>query len=125
MTQTKPSSISRYLASTLLAAWNSCDLATLGNALDQAANADKTDLPCWERERIEVLQGIAETIDRWQRETRRAGQVDLDVSVNLLSHLAQQRDARDSWRPLPVFPREVGRSEKPAFFQSRQCAPRG
>jgi hypothetical protein len=91
MTQTNPSAVSLYFASSLLAAWDSGDLATLNNALGQTASADKTRLPGCERERIEVVQGIAETIDAWQREIRWVGQVDLEVSLGLLGNVARPR----------------------------------
>ena len=119
MTQTKPSIVSQQYASSLLAAWNTGDLAGLDNALDRTANADKTGLRPCEWERVELVQGIAETIDAWQRETRWVGPADLDVSLRLLGNLARHQVTREGWPAMPPTfgPREVYQSERLVFAQ--------
>src|SRR5580704_10478784 len=109
MTQTKPSIVSQQFASSLLTAWNTGDLAGLDNALDRTVNADKSGLRPCEWERVELLQGIAETIDSWQRQTRWIDHADLDISLRLLGNLARRQDTREEWSAMPpgFHPREV------------------
>jgi hypothetical protein len=100
MTQTKPLGVSQHYASSLRAAWDSGDPTTLSYALDQTENAYDARLTGCEREKIELVQSIAATIDVWLRQVRWVGQADLEVSLELLSNLAQPRAARESWPAL-------------------------
>ena len=92
MKKMKSSSASEQHARMLLSAWNSGDLRRLRETLTQAGNSGES--AGWplsgaeELERMEVLATIADALRNWLRRGGEAPAEDLQVSVQLLRHLA-------------------------------------
>jgi hypothetical protein len=92
MPKTKSEPVSEQQARILLSAWNSGDLRRLGETLTEVG--DSTEPTGWpligreEYERMEVLATIADTFRNWLRCGGEAPAEDLQVSVQLLRHLA-------------------------------------
>jgi hypothetical protein len=97
--KTKSSPASEQCARALLSAWNSGDLRRLRDTLTQAwLSAEPAGLPLTgeeERERMEILATIADAMRNWLRRGGDAPAEDLQVSVQLLRHLA---GAETLWR---------------------------
>jgi hypothetical protein len=92
MTKTKSAPVSEQHARILLSAWNSGDLCrlreTLTHVWDSPAPAGWPLSGKEEQERMEVLATIADTFRNWLRRGGQAPAEDLQVSVQLLRHLA-------------------------------------
>jgi len=92
MMKTKSAPASEQRARILLSAWNSGDLRRLRDTLtqdwvcDQAAGGLLSGED--ERERMEMLVTIADAIRNWLRRGGDAPAEDLQVSMQLLRHLA-------------------------------------
>ena len=92
MIKTKSEPVSEQQARILLSAWNSGDLRRLRETLTEVW--DSTEPTGWpltgreEQERMEVLATIADTFRNWLRCGGEAPAEDLQVSVQLLRHLA-------------------------------------
>ena len=90
MKKMKSPPVSEQHARMLLSAWNSGDLRRLRETLTQAGNSGES-APLWgaeELERMEALATIAEALRNWLRRGGEAPAEDLQVSVQLLRHLA-------------------------------------
>ena len=92
MIKTKSAPVSEQHARILLSAWNSGDLGRLRETLTQGWDSSE---PVGlllsggeEHERMEVLATIADTFRNWLRREGEAPAEDLQVSVQLLRHLA-------------------------------------
>jgi hypothetical protein len=83
---------SAAIAQSLLAAWNSGDVPRLRDELSQIAAADGSGLSVFEHERIEIVQGIAQTIRVWLSGARKK-HADMNIALSLLRHLATHQDA--------------------------------
>jgi hypothetical protein len=92
MIKTSCASVSEQHARILLSAWNSGDLRRLRETLTQgwesAGPAGCSLSGREEHERMEVLATIADTFRNWLRCGGQAPAEDLQVSVQLLRHLA-------------------------------------
>jgi hypothetical protein len=92
MMKTKSTPASERRARILLSAWNSGDLPRLRETLTQEWISAEP--PAWpvsaedERERMEMLVTIAEAMRNWLRRGGDAPAEDLQVSMQLLRHLA-------------------------------------
>lgn len=92
MIKMKSPRVSEQHARILLSAWNSGDLRRLRETLTQVWNS--TEPAGWplaggeEHERLEVLATIADTFKSWLRRGGDGPADDLQVSVQLLRHLA-------------------------------------
>jgi hypothetical protein len=82
---------SAAIAQSLLAAWNSGDVPRLRDELSQIAEADGSGLSVFEHERIEIVQGIAQTIRVWLSGARKK-HADMNIALSLLRHLATRQD---------------------------------
>jgi hypothetical protein len=91
MTYTDSLTGSEVFARSLLAAWNSGDVPRLRDELGQIAATDCSSLSAFEHERIEVVQGIAQTIRVWLSGARKK-HADMNIALSLLRHLAAQED---------------------------------
>jgi hypothetical protein len=89
MTEPKILTASERCARSLLAAWNTGDLAALEAALRQSAAAEETELSSGEEERMEIVQEIAVNIQMWLRGVRWTKPADLNTNLELLRHLAR------------------------------------
>jgi hypothetical protein len=89
MTYTDSVTGSAGVARSLLAAWDSGDLPRLKDELRQIAEVDASKLSRSEFERIEIVQGVAQTIQGWLRGAKRKHE-DLEVGLRLLRHLMTQ-----------------------------------
>ena len=93
MIKTKSAPVSEQHARILLSAWNSGDIRRLRETLTEEV-WDSTEPAGWplsgkeEHERMEVLATIADTFRNWLRRGGEAPAEDLQVSVQLLRHLA-------------------------------------
>jgi hypothetical protein len=83
--------VSERFARSLLAAWNSGDLLRLKDELSQIAAADHAGLSEFEHERIEIVQGVAQTIRAWLSGAKKR-HADLNIALALLRHLAMLDD---------------------------------
>jgi len=83
---------SGHFARTLLAAWDNGDLPGLRDELSQIAVADRSHLSAFEEERIEIVQGVAQTIRVWLNGARKR-HADLNIALSLLRHLATVDEA--------------------------------
>ena len=99
-------------ARTLLAAWNSGELARLEDALDRTAGDIGEDtLPACEQERFDLLQQITLTIRAWLSAATAAKDADLKAALGLLRHLARcERSQMPARGDLPVGPRRTASS---------------
>lgn len=92
MMKTKSAPASEQCARLLLSAWNSGDLHRLRETLTlgwmSAEPAGRPRMGEDERERMEMLATIADTMRNWLRCGGEAPVEDLRVSVQLLQHLA-------------------------------------
>ena len=92
MIKTKSAPVSEQHARILLSAWNSGDLRRLRETLTQGwESSEPAGWPLSgreEHERMEVLATIADTFRNWLRCGGEAPAEDLQVSVQLLRHLA-------------------------------------
>ena len=92
MIKTKSAPVSEQHARILLSAWNSGDVRRLRETLTEVW--DSGEPAGWplsgkeEHERMEVLATIADTFRNWLRRGGEAPAEDLQVSVQLLRHLA-------------------------------------
>ena len=91
MTFTDSPKVSERFAQSLLAAWNSGDLPRLRDELSQIAVADHPNLSEFEHERIEIVQGVAQTIRAWLNGARKK-HADLNIALALLRHMATLDD---------------------------------
>ena len=91
MTLTDSATVSECIARSLLTAWNSGDLLRLRDELRQIAVADHSSLSEFEHERIEIVQGVAQTIRAWLNGARKKHE-DLNIALALLRHLATVDD---------------------------------
>jgi hypothetical protein len=89
MTEPKLLTASERCARSLLAAWNTGDLAALESALRQSAVSGYVDLSAGEEERMEIVQEIASNIQMWLRGVRSTRPADLNTNLDLLLHLAR------------------------------------
>jgi hypothetical protein len=92
MMKMKSVAVSERRARMLLAAWNSGDVGRLRETLTQGGiSAEPDGKPLTgedERERMEMLETIADAMRNWLRRGGDAPAEDLKVSVKLLRHLA-------------------------------------
>jgi hypothetical protein len=93
MTYSNSLTVSRQLASDLLAAWECGDLTGLRMALDQAGGTDETALDSAEQERMEMIHEVSRSIHGWLRGARQA-QTELKMALVLLRHLATVEEPR-------------------------------
>jgi hypothetical protein len=89
MTYTDSATESAGVARSLLAAWDSGDLPRLQNELRQIAEVDDSTLSRSEVERIEIVQGVAQTLQCWLKGVK-GKPADLSVGLFLLRHLTTQ-----------------------------------
>jgi hypothetical protein len=89
MTYTDSQTGSTGVARSLLAAWDSGDLPRLQDELRQIAEVDDSNLSRFEVERIEIVQGVAQTLQSWLRGAK-GKPADLNVGLFLLRHLTTQ-----------------------------------
>ncbi len=91
MTSTDSLTLSERFARSLLAAWNSGDVLRLRDELSRIAVADRSRLSVFEQERIEIVQGVAQSIRNWLNGARKR-HADLNIALELLRHLATPDD---------------------------------
>jgi hypothetical protein len=82
---------SDHFARSLLAAWNSGDIPCLRNELNQIAVTDYSSLSAFEHEKIEIVQGIAQTMHVWLSGAKKK-HADLNIALLLLRHLGTGED---------------------------------
>jgi hypothetical protein len=75
-------------ARTLLAAWNSANLERLETALDTSLDWVDSPLPAIEREKIELVGEVVNTIRGWMARGRT--ETELQAALLLLRHVAGQ-----------------------------------
>jgi len=92
MTCIEAPTVSETFARALLAAWNSGDLNSLRHELRQIATADASRMSDFEHERMEIVQGVAQTIRAWLGGARKR-HADLNIGLSLLRHVATFEDA--------------------------------
>jgi hypothetical protein len=92
MTYTETLIGSERIARSLLAAWNSGDVPRLRNELKQIAATDSSSLSALEGEKMEIVQGVAQTLRFWLSGAR-GKHPDLNIALALLRHLAMPKDA--------------------------------
>jgi hypothetical protein len=83
---------SERFAQSLLAAWNSGDVPRLRNELREIAAADSSSMSAFEGEKMEIVQGIAQTLRVWLGGAR-GKHPDLNIALALLRHVAMPKDA--------------------------------
>jgi hypothetical protein len=86
MTYTDSLTDSERTARSLLAAWESGDVPSLRQELSQIAVMDHSSLPAFEHERMEIVQGVAQTMRVWLSGAKKK-HADLNVALTLLRHL--------------------------------------
>jgi hypothetical protein len=91
---------SERFAQSLLAAWNSGDVPCLRNELKQIAAADSSSLPAFEGEKMELVQGVAQTMRLWLGGTR-GKRPDLNIALALLRHVATPKNVA-AWSGCPA-----------------------
>jgi len=91
MTCTDSLTGSDHFARSLLAAWNRGDIPCLRNELNQIAVTDYSRLSAFEHEKIEIVQGIAQTIHVWLSGAKKR-HADLNIALVLLRHLGTGED---------------------------------
>jgi len=79
-------------ARTLLAAWNSGNLARLEDALNADWDLAELPMPAIESERIELVGEVVDTIRGWMVHAKSASE--LQAALILLRHLAAQESVR-------------------------------
>ena len=102
MMKMKSSPVSEHRARLLLSAWNSGDLRRLQETLTEgwiSTGPLAGPLTGDERDRMEMLATIADTMRNWLRRGGDAPAEDLQVTVQLLRHLA---GAESLWRQTRV-----------------------
>jgi hypothetical protein len=87
MTYIDSSCESGRFAQSLLAAWDSGDVPRLRNELKQIADADFSNMSAFEGEKMEVVQGVAQTMHGWLSGAR-GKHPDLNIALALLRHVA-------------------------------------
>ena len=85
-----PSSALR--ARSLLAAWNTGDLARLESALEQHSYSQDPALPAIEREKIELIDEVVASIRGYL--TRSKTETDLRAAIKVLRHVGRCDDVR-------------------------------
>jgi hypothetical protein len=80
---------SERFARSLLAAWNSGDLPRLRQELKQVAAVDLSGMSAFEHEKLEIVQGVAQTMRVWLGGAKRK-HADLNIALTLLRHLIGQ-----------------------------------
>jgi hypothetical protein len=101
MTEPKILTASERCARSLLAAWNTGDLAALEAALRQSTPAGPMEASTGEEERMEVVQEIANNIQMWLRGVRWTKPADLNTNLELLRHLARSEGQSSETFPGP------------------------
>jgi hypothetical protein len=92
MTYTGSLKDSERFAQSLLAAWNSGDVPRLRSELCQIAATDSSSLPAFEGEKMEIVQGVAQTMRVWLGGAR-GKHADLNIALALLQHVAMAKNA--------------------------------
>jgi hypothetical protein len=113
MTEPKILTASERCARSLLAAWNTGDLAALEAALRQSAPAGNMELSTGEEERMEVVQEIANNIQMWLRGVRWTKPADLNTNLELLRHLARSEGQNSESFSEPRIAAKVAAREVP------------
>ncbi len=83
---------SERFAQSLLAAWNGGDVDRLRHELRRIAAADSSSMSAFEGERMEIVQGVAQTMRGWLSGAR-GKHPDLNIALALLQHVAMPKDA--------------------------------